>query len=671
MIDDYPTGVPTSSDFIPQPPWSCVQIGDQFKCDIANVSLVPGASVPIFVKAIVPGDYPGDHIRNCAAVTPIPGEADLANNKACADMRIPNRDPGQPALRIQKTCDGGVVGAAVSCRITVTNGGTAAPSGPVRVNDAATVIGAGVPVQIQTVTPDGAEWTCGPVPADTLSCQIPGAVMTPGTSRHFDVTVNAPTFGRFENCARGSFGPAPGDDIVYPFGEACAEGGTTITVEKTGDAECQPGEPCTFEITITNEGPSGFSGPVRIGDAIGVDGLGRLEGVEITSIEPPFGCSPEPATLPLSCVADLSLGAGESRVHRVTVVIPDDGRFANFKSPVNAKNCVGVLPPATPVARQGAAAADTELEHADNRAVACHPFVILTEVENLCSEGFVLNDAGRCVCPEGTSFRNGQCVGGTTTVPLPQPKPERCTLLPGQIRLKDGRCVCPSDTVLRNNRCVGDTPPPPPPPCRLLPGQIRLNDGSCVCPRDTVLRNGQCVSTQPPVCKLLPGQIRLKDGRCVCPRGTELRAGACRKLPIECPKGTTLQNGRCVDVQPARCPKGFVGKPPNCRRAPIECPKGTTLQNGRCVDVQPARCPKGFVGKPPNCRRAPIECPKGTTLQNGRCVKVQPARCPKGFVGKPPNCRQVRQPVQPNAPLQINPNLLQQLQKRQNQQQIQ
>ncbi len=142
-------------------------------------------------------------------------------------MRIPGRDPGRPELRIDKTCERPTdLGAPVSCRITVTSAGTAAPTGPVRVNDAATVIGTGTPVQILTVTPDGAEWACGPVPADALSCQIPGAVMTPGTSRHFDVTVQAPTYGRFENCARGNWGPAPGNDIVYPFGEACAEGGS-------------------------------------------------------------------------------------------------------------------------------------------------------------------------------------------------------------------------------------------------------------------------------------------------------------------------------------------------------------------------------------------------------------------------------------------------------------
>ena len=314
VMDEYPTGAPVSSTFGPNPPWACGPIGGgQFQCDHPGVNLVPGAFIPIWVRAVVPDVY-GDLIRNCAEVNAIPGETNLANNRDCAEMRVPNRDPGQPALRILKTCEQDTpAGAAVSCRITVVNAGTAAPSGPVRVNDVATVLGTETAIQILTVTPDGPEWACGPVPADALSCQIPGAVMTSGTSRHFDVTVQSPTHARFENCARGNWGPVPGGDIVYPFGEACAQGGggTTLRVEKTGDQECLVGRPCTFEITITNGGTSGFSGPVRIGDAIGVEGIGRLEGVEITEIVPPLGCSPEPTTLPMSCVATLTLGAGE------------------------------------------------------------------------------------------------------------------------------------------------------------------------------------------------------------------------------------------------------------------------------------------------------------------------------------------------------------------------
>jgi hypothetical protein len=415
VIDEYPTGVPASSNFVPSPPWACGPIGGgQFQCDHPGVNLMPGAGVFLGVIAVIPDDYPGDHIRNCAKVNAIPGETDLTNNRDCADMRIPGRDPGRPELRIEKTCEQGTnPGAPVSCRITVTSVGTAAPTGPVRVNDVATVLGTETAIQILTVTPDGAEWACGPVPADSLSCQIPGAVMTPGTSRHFDVTVQSPTYGRFENCARGNWGPAPGNDIVYPFGEACAQGGSLpqpINVEKTGDKECQVGVPCTFEITITNGGTTGFSGPVRIGDAIGV-GDSRLEGVEITEISPPFGCSPEPTTLPMSCVATLSLGPGESRVHQMTVVIPEGGPLANIREPVEGRNCVGVVPPDTPVAsiERGMSTAPETTGRPGTQSFACHTFTIAKQVVEQCSEGFVMNDAGRCVCPEGTTFRNGQC----------------------------------------------------------------------------------------------------------------------------------------------------------------------------------------------------------------------------------------------------------------------
>src|SRR5690606_7182919 len=115
--------------------------------------------------------------------------------------------------------------------------------------------------------------------------------LPPGATRHFDVIVSGS--GRFENCARGAYGPAPGDDIVTPFGRACALGGSEspIRVEKIGDRECRIGQPCAFRITLTNDSDTPFSAPMRFGDAVGIDGVGRLEGVTIERLSPSFGCA--------------------------------------------------------------------------------------------------------------------------------------------------------------------------------------------------------------------------------------------------------------------------------------------------------------------------------------------------------------------------------------------
>ncbi|RWP75410.1 MAG: hypothetical protein EOR11_32650 [Mesorhizobium sp.] len=654
VIDSYPAGAPASSTFGPSPPWTCVPTGPGlFRCDHAGISLPPGGSTPIVVKAVMPAGYQSDIVENCATVKPIPGENDLTNNKACAKERFRHPNAGKPTLRITKVCNGSLAGAAlISCRITVISLGTAAPTGPVRVNDAATLVAGGAPVQIQTVTPDGAEWACGPVPANALSCQIPGAVMTPGISRHFDVTVSAN--GAFENCARGSYGPAPGDDVVYPFGQACAKGGgsSTIRVEKTGDRECKLGQPCSFEITIANDGTTPFSGPVRIGDAIGVEGLGRLEGVEITSIDPPFGCSPEPATLPLSCIANLSLGTGESRVHHVTVVIPEDGRLANLQGNVSGQNCVGVLSPDTRVQGGGDVLGgdQTNVQGDRGKAYACHPFTISQETNKECSQGFVMNDAGRCVCPEGTTYRNGQCSPGGGIVPKPE-QPKRCVLLEGQIRTEDGRCVCPRGTGLENGRCVRTDRPEQ---CTIR-GQVHDADGDCVCPRGTEVRNGACRPMRPkPEQCTIRGQVHDADGDCVCPRGTEVRNGACRPIRPKpdqctirgqvhdakgncvCPRGTEVRGNACRRKQPTQEQCDIRGQVHN-KRGECGCPRGTQVINGACR-------------KP----RQEVECAPGSQMINGQCQPIIRRRCPEGTIGRYPNCRPVR--GQPS--LELNPGLL-------------
>ncbi len=319
-----------------------------------------------------------------------------------------------------------------------------------------------------------------------------------------------------------------------------------ITVKKTGDDECEVGGSCAFIITITNDGDKSFSGPMRIGDAMEVDGIGRLKDVAINSVEPPFGCASTPRTLPFSCAANLSLAAGQSEVHRVVVTLPDARHSGIGDGELRGRNCVAVLKPGTPVTDRQLALKthDGGSEGQQHRAYSCHPFRI-THHKPQCSVGFVMNDAGRCQCPQGTRFRNGRCAGGR--------KP--------------------------NN------PPPPVRQCTLLPGQIRTDDGRCVCPKGMELGRRGCF-TPPPVqqCRLLPGQIRTRDGECVCRRGTELVRGACRRHRVECPEGTRMRRGRCVDIP----------------RRPV-CERDEVLRYGRCVTID-RRCPRGMEGKPPYCR---------------------------------------------------------------------
>ncbi|TIU60174.1 MAG: hypothetical protein E5W25_31440, partial [Mesorhizobium sp.] len=188
------------------------------------------------------------------------------------------------------------------------------------------------------------------------------------------------------------------------------------------------------------------------------------------------------------------------------------------------QNCVGVLSPDTRVQGGGDVLSGDQANIQGNRgkAYACHPFTIRNEVKKQCSAGFVMNDAGRCVCPEGTTYRNGQCTGDGVIIE-PKPKPKPCVLLKGQIRTEDGRCVCPRGTELENGACVKMTQG-----CT-IPGSVPSADGdSCYCPKGTHLDRiaNACVrdKQQPEQCTIR-GQVHDADGDCVCPKGTEVRNG--------------------------------------------------------------------------------------------------------------------------------------------------
>ncbi|MGE3370274.1 MAG: EB domain-containing protein [Rhizobiaceae bacterium] len=336
----------------------------------------------------------------------------------------------------------------------------------------------------------------------------------------------------------------------------------TIAVGKTGDRQCTVGMPCTFEITVTNVGHSDFAGPVRIADAVGIEGFGRIEDVAVTEIAPPFGCAEGPTSLPVSCTVDLVLAAGASRVHRMTVVVPGDGRFGGRDGPHEGRACVAVLDPETPVA-------------------------VLPEAQRSMGTG---NPAGGSVYACHSFELSGPERAVSIPIPEPRPqtgtgsKPQPCTLLAGMVRTEAGECVCPKGASLRNGACRAVTGgQPESQQCRLLPGQVRTKDGQCVCPRGSRLVRGQC-RQQVVECKQ---DQKLVNGRCVAePR------------PMACKRGQRVRNGKCVDVQATRCPAGTTGKPPNCRPLGVDVPR-LLLQPGILKSL-PRRQPGGKRTVVPN-----------------------------------------------------------------------
>ncbi len=587
----------------PNAPWTCLPGASPLMCEHPATTLDPGESVELKLGFTPGPDWDWRAIRNCAeydyTASGKESFGDLSNDRACATIPIciPGRDractpPEQqrPDIAVVKRPAPSECTADGLCRYTifVGNAGAVPFNGPLTVIDE---FPTHPPVSVN-FEPTG-PWTCTPESTSRFRCEHPGLVLPPGATTIISVEAVATGYPtrEVENCAEV---PALPGETNLDNNKSCAvatlpgpnDRQPPLKVEKTGDKQCVAGQPCTFEITVSNDGNAPFSGQVRIGDAVGLEGLGRLEGVPITEVSPPFGCAEEPTTLPMSCVANVTLGAGESRVHQVTIVIPETS--FEGEGPIQGRNCVGVLRPGTPVigtdrneVRGGAVDGGP-----DNRGYACHEFELVKQKqEPQCSAGLVPNADGRCVCPAGTNFRNGKCAGGNATQPDPGPKEP--------------------------------TPPVKPPvvkQCTLLKGQIRTKSGECVCPRGTELKNGACrkvVAEEPPPvrqCTLLKGQIRTKSGECVCPRGTRLVGNACQKQTVVCKRGQTLVNGKCVTV-----PK------------PLVCRKGQVERNGKCVNVVlPQRCPKGTTGTPPNCRKQEIKIPNLRVIPE--VLKVLPRR---------------------------------------------
>ncbi len=250
-----------------------------------------------------------------------------------------------PGIYIDKTCAPVLFGAQTVCEITVRNTGIPQTS-PVSFTDSAVILpttGFGVPLTATTVTPDGPDFICSGVPALAVACILPSGALPPGSSRKVTVLVNtAPPFDPstqvFQNCAT----------LDAPYhGQACfnsnaAGPGGGLTLAKSGPATCAPGGACTFTLTVKNSSGLPLSGNVLISDGLLLNGV-TPTAAPVTAVVPPMGCvGGEPAALPISCVAPMSLAPGASKTFKITATMPP----GNFW----AQNCFALTAPGSPPA---------------------------------------------------------------------------------------------------------------------------------------------------------------------------------------------------------------------------------------------------------------------------------------------------------------------------------
>ena len=177
---------------------------------------------------------------------------------------------------------------------------------------------------------------------------------------------------------------------------------------------------------------------------------------------------------------------------------------------------------------------------------------------DVCPPPMVMNAAGICVCPS-------PMVAGAT--------PNTC-VCPQGTTLVDGNCVptdtCPAPQVMIPG--VGCRCPPP-----MVPGPT---PNTCVCPQNTTLVDGKCVPTDTCTAPL----VMIPGVGCRCPDG-EVQVGKECKKPISCESPLV----------------------PNATNTGCTCRHGLVLRRGKCVEPEkPKRehtCKRGFVWNGEACVR--------------------------------------------------------------------
>jgi uncharacterized repeat protein (TIGR01451 family) len=465
----------------------------------------------------------------------------------------------------------------------------------------------------------------------------------------------------------------PGDEIWPPDGPIVPPPGEEelppdLEKSKTGPAECIQGAVCTFTVTITNNGPGVWSGPLFENDTLPPgstlvnygpqpDWLCVQAGNTVNCDHGPVVLNPtESVTLTMDVLLPPGmLGDVENCIADVWHPEGPNDDPAVIEAVEQRLSALGFLPgPIDGVLDAVTQAAITNYQNANGMVPTGTVTdelrdALFPDMAGLPGDADPTNDSDCHVVTvlpvqQQPVIQQVQPPAPPPVVlPPPPPPTARTSSAPGP--------PAPPPVIPGDPGPVGDPGGPLPPPVIIedpgvdilpVPPPIIIDEPPAICPQGFIMRHGTCVRITR---RCPPGTIR-RHGQCVrisrvCPEGTVRRHGRCVRVSRICPPGMLWRGNRCVQ-RSSRCPRGTVLRNGRCVKVTRRCPEGTALRHGRCVKIT-RRCPEGTVRRHGRCVKVGRHCPRGTVLRHGRCVKVA-RQCPRGTVRRGNRCVRVTKP---------------------------
>jgi uncharacterized repeat protein (TIGR01451 family)/fimbrial isopeptide formation D2 family protein len=312
--------------------WTCSLATTTLTCARTNAAdtLASGASFPtITVTVAVPaGTADNTSLTNTATVGSSTYDPRHENNSSSVTDVV---DRAADLGVVKHTSGTVVAGTDATYTLDVTNHGPSDSAGPIVVTDT-------LPSATSFVSAAGTGWSCDNA-GHTLTCTRSSGLTNGQAAPQITVVVHVPTgvTGTLTNTASvdgPETDPQPANDsssVTDPVKTSADLG-----ISKVHQGTFTPGAQGTYELTVSNYGPSDAASPVRITDQLAPE----LTFVSDNSDE--WTCSANASNL-LTCTLAGSLAEGASRTFEITVAIDpahtgDITNSATVSSPTDDPN---------------------------------------------------------------------------------------------------------------------------------------------------------------------------------------------------------------------------------------------------------------------------------------------------------------------------------------------